>query len=155
MSNHYLLLVTKALSKVPTVSVLTSGNITRREDQARLIYNNKDKKHIGAYGRFNPETDLLIPVTFARDIGALTAFAFDVENLCEEDEGDASDNVVEVEGRHAHIFSMYISRSIVDDRNIIEACGYPSCNTRQERRIFSSVVIRTWDELTEEGNTPL
>lgn len=114
---YYLLRINKCTSPNPTVVVLTSINITRREDQARAIYNNKDAKHVAYYGNFDPATDMLLPVNANSEI---SAFCFFTESLAEEeedrdgdsngdkdnDDGDDSEEGVPVVG-HIHEFVIH------------------------------------------------
>lgn len=143
---YYLLLLQKATSDKPIANVLSSTNITRREDQARGIFNNRDKKHIKAYGEFDPDKDVLIPINVEGDIPK--AFGYEKENLELEDDEDIS--IVEVaQADHIHLWesnSLLITRS-----TITEDCEEDGCEIRRERQRYTSIVHRQYNRVTGEA----
>lgn len=166
--SFYLLLIQNRNSSEPKANILPSRNLTLREDQAREIFNNKDRKHIKSFGKFNPLEDLLIPIDYGSDIpGYLRAKAFEVEMLEEEDDNDSeSDNESESEsneeenenvGRrvppHTHRHSFSAIRYNEETGVLIKNCTYPLCSTSREVNETTSRPIRQYNRITNEDET--
>jgi hypothetical protein len=87
MAQYLVLQVSNALSSKPTVHYHICRNDTNREEVAITIFNNKE---LYGYPRFNPETDLLLPLTIQG--GLIDVKTFNREDLEDEEDEDNDDN---------------------------------------------------------------